>query len=149
MNLLVNKNAHRSYEIIDTFEAGMKLTGNEVKSLRSKHGSLKEAYVTFKKGHLVLTSAHIPPFQAQQASMEHYDPYHERILLVRKQEREKLRGSLKEKGHTLVPLRIYAKKRYIKIEIGIGRGKKKYDKRQDLRDRTSKRDAERAIKELS
>jgi SsrA-binding protein len=146
MNLLVNKHVHRNYEIIKSLEAGIQLSGNEVKSLRNKQGSLKEAYVTIRDNATLLVSAHIPPYQHQNSN-ESYDPYRERTILVHKKEQESLRSMIKQKGLTLVPLRIYAAKRFIKIELGVGKGKRNYDKRQDLRDRSNKREVERAMKE--
>ncbi len=146
MNLLVNKKLHHSYEVLETFEAGLKLTGNEVKSLRAKHGSLKEAYIITHNGEMFLSSCHIPHFQAGHKMYEHADTYHKRKLLLHKKQIEKLREKTKQKGLTLVPVRIYTKGDYIKIEIALVRGKKLHDKRADMKKRTAKREAERAMK---
>ena len=145
MNLLVNKFAKRNYEIIDTFEAGIKLAGWEVKTLRKKHGSIKEAYVTVNT-EVFLINAHLPLFQPNQKLYERVDPYQKRKLLLSRKQIEKLKSSLKQKGLAIIPLRIYEKGQLIKIEIAVGKGKKQHDKRSDLKNRTSKREAERAIK---
>jgi SsrA-binding protein len=147
MNLLVNKTVKRSYEIIDIFEAGIKLLGWETKTLRKKHGSLKEAYITIDN-EAWLVNCYLPLFQPNQKIYEGTDPYHKRKLLLSRKQIEKLKESLKQKGLTIVPLRIYEKGQLIKIEIAIARGKKLHDKRNDLKNRTSKREAERAMKNL-
>lgn len=146
MNLLVNKKLHHSYEVLETFEAGLQLNGSEVKSLRAKHGSLKEAYITTNNNEVFLTSCHLPHFQAGHKQYENADTYRQRKLLLHKKQIKKLKEKTKQRGLTLVPVRIYTKKNLIKIEIAIARGKKLHDKRADLKNRTSKREAERAIK---
>jgi SsrA-binding protein len=146
MNLLVNKTVRRSYEIKETLEAGIKLAGWEVKTLRKKHGSLKEAYVTVND-EVWLVNCYIPLFQPGQKMYEGIDPYHKRKLLLSKKQIDSLKSSQKQQGLTVVPMRIYAKGQLLKIEIAVAKGKKNYDKRKDLKDRTSKRDAERAIKD--
>jgi SsrA-binding protein len=145
MNLLVNKQVKRSYEIMDTFEAGVKLQGWEVKSLRLKHGSIKEAYITVDN-EVFLIGAHFPLFQAGHAHQESLDPYQKRKLLLSRKQIEDLKASQKRQGLTVVPMRIYEKGNLIKIEIAVARGKKLHDKRKTLKDRTSKREVERAIK---
>lgn len=145
MNLLVNKTVRRSYEIIDSLEAGLKLTGWEVKTLRKKHGSLKEAYITIDT-EVWLTNAYFPLFQPNQPQQESADPYQKRKLLLSKKQIDSLKSSLKQKGLTIVPMRIYEKGQLLKIEIAVAKGKKLHDKRRDLKDRTSKRDAERVMK---
>ena len=147
MNLLVNKYARSNYEIIETFEAGIKLLGWEVKSLRAKHGSIKEAYIS-QKDEVFLVNAHLPLFQPGHKTQEGLDPYRPRKLLLHKNQMDKIREGKKQKGLTLIPLRIYAAKKFVKVEIAIARGKQQHDKRRDLKDRTSKREAERAMKEL-
>lgn len=145
MNLLVNKKIRHSYEIISTFEAGLKLTGSEVKSLRQKHGSLKEAYIT-GTDELFLVSCHIPHFQAGHTIYENMDTYRKRKLLLHKKQITELKQKTKERGLTIAPVRIYTKGPFIKIEIALVRGKKLHDKRNDMKNKTAKRDAERAIK---
>jgi SsrA-binding protein len=146
MNLLVNKTVRRSYEIIGTLEAGIKLSGWEVKTLRKKHGSLKEAYITADK-EIWLINSYIPLFQPNQPQQESANPYQKRKLLLSKKQIDALLLSQKQKGLTIVPLRIYEKGQLLKIEIAVAKGKKNYDKRKDLKDRTSKRDVERAMKD--
>ena len=145
MNLLVNKTVRQSYEILESFEAGIKLAGWEVKTLRKKHGSIKEAYVTVDE-EVWLVGAHIPLYQPNQKQYEGLDPYQSRKLLLHHEQIEKIKDSQKQKGLTIVPMAIYEKGGLIKIEIAIARGKKLHDKRSDLQNRTSKREAERAIK---
>lgn len=145
MNSLVNKTVRRSYEIIDTYEAGIKLAGWEVKTLRKKHGSLKEAYITIDE-QVWLVNCYLPLFQPNQKMYEGTDPYQKRKLLLSRKQIDSLKSDLKQKGLTIVPLRIYEKGQLLKIEIAVAKGKKNYDKRKDLKDRTSKRDVERAIK---
>jgi SsrA-binding protein len=149
MNLLVNKTAHHHYEVHDTYEAGIKLTGSEVKSLRSKNGSLKEAYVKFLNNEVFLANAYIPPFQGKHARYENYDPSQMRKLLLSKKEIQTIKASLKQKGLTVIPLRIFARKRFIKIEIAVAKGKKEYNKREDLKKKAVKRDIEQKLKALS
>lgn len=146
MNLVINKAAKRSYEILESFEAGMKLSGWEVKTLRKKHGSIKEAYITVDD-EVWLVAAHIPLYQANQKHYEGLDPYQRRKLLLNKNQIEKLKASQKQKGLTVIPLRIYDKGGLIKIEIAFARGKKLHDKRSDMKAKTSKREADRAMKE--
>lgn len=145
MNLLVNKKIRHSYEVLETFEAGIKLSGSEVKSLRKKHGSIKEAYIKGDK-ELFLQNCHIPPFQPGHLAYENIDTYTARKILLNKKEISYLKGKQKEKGLSLAPVRIYEKGSLIKIEIALVRGKKLHDKRNDMKNRTSKREAERAIK---
>jgi len=146
MNLLVNKTVRRSYEIIDTLEAGIKLAGWEVKTLRKKHGSLKEAYVTVD-AEVWLANSYIPLYQPGHTENDGRDPYQKRKLLLSRKQIESLKSSQKQKGLTIVPMRIYEKGQLLKIEIAVARGKKLHDKRKTMKDRTSKRDAERAIKD--
>lgn len=145
MNLLVNKKIRHSYEILDTFEAGLKLTGSEVKTLRQKHGSLKEAYVTVDE-EVFLVGCHLPHFQPGHTKYEGIDTYRKRKLLLSKKQIKLLQSKGKQRGLTTVPMRIYTKGKLIKIEIALARGKKLHDKRSDMKNRTSKREAERAIK---
>jgi SsrA-binding protein len=146
MDLLVNKKIRHNYEILEKIEAGIELLGTEVKSLRKKHGSLKESYIKEINNELFLVSAHIPPYQKTHALYKDFDSYRERKLLLHKKEIEKLKESQKQKGLTLVPVRIYGKGNLIKLELAVARGKKLHDKRADLKKRTAKREAERAMK---
>lgn len=147
MNLVVNKIVHLNYHLLSSFEAGMKLTGAEVKSLRAKNGSLKEAYIKIDDHGAYLTNAYIPPYQGTQLMYESYDPYQNRTLLLSHKELTTIRKAIRQKGHTVVPIRIYASKRFIKIEIAIAKGKHQYDKREDLKERSIRMDIDRVLKE--
>ncbi len=147
MNLVVNKTVGLNYHLLESYEAGIKLTGAEVKSLRSKNGSLKEAYIKVDDHGAYLTSAYIPPYQGTQLMYETYDPYQKRTLLLSTRELEHIRKAIKQKGHTVVPVRIYATKRFIKVEIAIAKGKHQYDKREDLKKRSINMDIDRELRE--
>jgi SsrA-binding protein len=147
----VNKRAHYDYEISDKYEAGISLLGYEVKSIRNKHVSLKGAFVTIKAGkgndsEIYLTNAHIPKYE-KATTIDAYDPDRPRKLLLHSKEIAKLIGKKQEQGLTLVPLRIYSAHNLIKLEFGIGRGKKKYDKREDIKKRDTDLEMRRAMKE--
>ncbi|KKR21951.1 MAG: SsrA-binding protein [Candidatus Moranbacteria bacterium GW2011_GWA2_39_41] len=139
--LAYNKRANFDYEISDKYEAGLVLTGAEVKSVKMGHISLKESFVTTKGGELYLTNAHITPYK-QAGEIKNYDPTQPRKLLLRKSEIKHLTGKVRIAGLTLVPISVYTKKRLLKLEFGVGKGKKKYDKRETI----SKREVERNIK---
>ena len=143
---ILNKRARHEYHILETYEAGMILTGSEVKSLRAGQANLKEAHCVIRNEKLLLIGCHISPYKPA-ARNNPVDPARTKELLLRKKEIEKLLGKLKEKGLTLVPLKVYFNERgYAKIEIGLARGKKLYDKRQDSKDRDVKRDLQRKYK---
>jgi len=139
--LAFNKRANFDYEISDKYEAGLVLTGPEVKSVKMGHISLKESFVTAKGTELYLTNAHITPYK-HAGEIKNYDPTRPRKLLLRSTEIKHLTGKIRIKGLTLVPIRVYTKKRLLKLEFGVGKGKKKYDKRETI----SKREVERNIK---
>jgi len=135
--LAYNKRANFDYEISEKIEAGLVLFGHEVKSIKTGHVSLKGSFVTVKQGdgkisEIILTNAHIPKYQ-QATKVNNYDPDRPRKLLLHKNEIKKLIGKRKEQGLTLIPIKIYTKRGLIKLEFGIGRGKKKYDKREDIK----------------
>lgn len=132
-----NRRARHDYLIEDTFEAGMVLTGSEIKSIRGGQVSLGDSYATVREGELWLINAHISPYN--QASYENHEPRRDRKLLMHRREINRLTGKLQEKGLTLVPLRLYLKNSRAKIELGLGRGKKLYDKRQSMREREDNR----------
>lgn len=138
-----NKKARHDYIITDTFEAGMMLTGSEIKSVRAGQVNLRDSYATVREGELWLISAHIAPYK--QASRENHEPRRERKLLMHRREINRLVGKLQEKGLTLVPLKIYLKKGRAKIELGLGQGKRLYDKRQSMRERTDRRQMDREM----
>lgn len=138
----VNKRASFDYEILERFEAGIVLTGQEVKSIKTGHISLAGAFVTLKGNEAWLTNAHVSPYKMAGA-LPNYEPTRPRKLLLHKQELSSLYGKIKQKGLTLVPIRVYTKGNKIKLEFGIGRGKKKYEKR----DLIKKREVDKKIRE--
>ena len=140
-----NKKARFEYEILDTLEAGLVLSGPEVKSIRSGHITLKGSFVTFHRDEANLTNAHISKYK-YAGSVTDYVPDRSRKLLLKKKEISYLRGKSQEKGLTIMPLSVYTKGRHIKVEIGIGRGKKKFDKRRTIKDRETKREIARKMK---
>lgn len=137
----VNKRAYFDYEILENFEAGVVLTGQEVKSIKTGHISLAGAFVTMKGAEAWLTNSHVPPYKMAGKILD-YEPTRPRKLLLRKKELSSLIGKIKQKGLTLVPLRVYTKGSKIKLEFGIGRGKKKYEKRETIK----KREIDRKIR---
>ncbi len=139
-----NRKARHDYHIIDTIEAGIVLKGSEVKSIREGRVNLQDAYARFKKGELWLIGMHISPYK--QAAFEQPDPRRDRKLLLHKRELKRLFRQVEEKGVTLVPLKIYFKKHLVKVELGIARGKKQYDKRAAIAERDQKREMERLRK---
>ncbi len=143
--LAFNKRAGFDYELEDHFEAGLVLTGAEVKSVKNGHLSLKGSFVTMHEGELFLTNANISPYPFAKTTLA-YDPTRSRKLLVKKSEIRSLIGKLHAKGLTLVPLRVYTKRRLVKLEFAIGRGKKALDKRSDIRKREDNRKIEQALK---
>ena len=143
--LATNKRAHFDYLISDKYEAGLVLLGGEVKSVRAGHISLKESFVTIKESELFLTNAHIS-FYKQAGEVKNYNPTRPRKLLLRKSEIKHLIGKLRIAGLTLVPLRVYTKKRLLKLEFGIGKGKNKFDKREDIKKKDADRSIQRALK---
>ena len=140
----INKKAKFDYEILDTLEAGLVLTGPEVKSIRSKQIKLTGSFVTFHGDEAYLLNTHITKYK--YASIKDYEPERSRKLLLNKKQIAYLRAKLQEKGLTIVPLSVYTKGRKIKVEIGIGRGKKQYDKKRVIKERQEKRDMKRALK---
>jgi len=143
--LAVNRRAKYDYNILETFEAGLALKGREVKSIKIGHLSLKGAYISIKNNQAYLLNAYISPFQPKNMSKD-YDPERARKLLLHKKEIQHLIGKSNERGLTLVPIKVYTKRSRIKLEFGIGRGKKKIDKRQSIKKRESKREIERNLK---
>lgn len=143
--IATNRKARHEYHIQDTFEAGLVLMGSEIKSIRAGHVSLQEGYVAFQGGEAWLVDVHIAPYNP--ASREGHEPRRRRKLLLHRREIDRLMSRVQEKGFTVVPLQIYLKEGRAKLEIGLGRGKKLYDKRETIAERESKRRVERALKE--
>ena len=134
-----NRRARHDYAILDTFEAGIALTGTEVKSLRAGRASLVDGFGQVKDGEIYLHSVHIPEYA--QGTWTNHEPRRTRKLLLKRGEIDRLVGKVKESGLTLVPLSLYFADGWAKVELGLARGKRSYDKRQDL----AKRDADREI----
>jgi SsrA-binding protein len=139
-----NRKAHHDYNILETYEAGIALLGSEIKSVRDNRVSLGEAYIRADGGELWLVGAHIARYEA--ASYMSHEPTRARKLLMHRKEIRILMGKLAEKGLTLIPLRMYIKERTAKLEIGLGRGKKLYDKRETIMRRETDREIERTLK---
>ena len=144
-NLLENKKVHFNYEILERFETGIELFGFEVKSLRSKLGSLEGSYVTIRGNEAYLIGSFIPAYQVKNTPKD-YDPKRNRRLLLNKKQIFEL-SQTENKGLTLVPIVMYNNKRWIKIEIALVRGKKKFDKREDIKKRQSNIDIRRELKD--
>jgi len=139
-----NKKAYHDYFIDETFEAGVELAGTEVKSLRQGNCSIKESYVTIDNGQVYINKMHINPYE--KANIFNKDPLRKRKLLLHKYEINKLLGRTKDKGVTIVPLKVYFSGSLVKVEIGLARGKKLYDKRHDLAKKDQEREARRDFK---
>jgi SsrA-binding protein len=140
-----NRKAFHNFSIEETFEAGIVLEGSEVKSLRNGNVSLKESYALVEKGEVYLYNMHIAPYE--KASAYSPDPKRKRKLLLHKWEIRRLIGKVRERGYTLIPLKVYFKGPFAKIELGLAKGKKKYDKRRELAEKAERRELERALKE--
>lgn len=142
---LKNRSAYHDYFIDDKYDAGMVLLGTEVKSLRDGRASFNDSYCIFDKGELWLKSLHISEYS--HGTTNNHDPLRDRKLLLKKRELAKLEARIKEKGYTIIPLRIFFNdRRLIKIEIGLGKGKKQYDKRETIKQRDNDRELKRYIK---
>ncbi len=143
-NITVNRKARHEYTILQTFEAGIVLTGTEVKSLRQGKANLVDSYANLKNGEMWLFGAHISEYN--QGNINNHVPTRTRKLLLNKSEIRKLIGKVKEKGLTLIPLRLYFKNGKVKVELALAKGKKVYDKREAIAKKDLKREQERRIK---
>ncbi len=143
--LTVNKKAYHNYEILETIEAGIELKGSEVKSAKNGHINIRDSFAIIDNGEVFLLNSHIPPYQ--YSTYDRVDPYRRRKLLLHRREIDRLAGKLKTKGLTLVPLKVYVKNGKIKVELALVKGRKKYDKREIIREKEMKREMEREIKE--
>ena len=139
-----NKKAYFDYFIENTFEAGVVLHGTEVKSLRMGKCSIKESFIRIENGEVYVYGMHISPYE--KGNIFNKDPLRIKKLLLHKYEVNKLNGQLATKGYTIVPLKVYLKGRLVKMEIGLARGKKLYDKRQDIAKKDQRREAEKEFK---
>ena len=143
-NITVNRKARHEYAILQTFEAGIALVGTEVKSLRQGKANLVDGYAKIENGEVWLVSVHISEYT--QGNINNHDPVRQRKLLLKSSEIRKLIGKTKEKGLTLIPLRLYFKNGKVKVELALAKGKKVYDKRRDIAKRDFQREQERRIK---
>ncbi|WP_054754678.1 SsrA-binding protein SmpB [Piscibacillus salipiscarius] len=143
--IATNRKARHDFFIEETYEAGMVLKGTEIKSIRAGRVNLKDAFARISKGEAYVHNLHISPYE--QGNQFNHEPTRARKLLLHKSEINKLIGKTQQKGYSLVPLKIYIKNGVAKLLIGLGKGKKKYDKREDLKQKAMKRDVERALKD--
>ncbi|KHD86480.1 SsrA-binding protein SmpB [Heyndrickxia ginsengihumi] len=139
-----NRKANHDYFIEETYEAGIVLQGTEIKSIRAGRVNLKDSFARIEKGEVFLYNMHISPYE--QGNRYNHDPLRTRKLLLQRKQINKLIGETKEQGYSLVPLKMYIKNGYAKVLIGLARGKKNYDKREDLKKKEAKREIERAFK---
>lgn len=140
-----NRKARHDYHIHETYEAGIALTGTEVKSLRAGKANLKDSYAHIENGEMMISQMHISPYE--QGNIFNHEPMRKRKLLMHKKEILKLFGKTREKGYSLVPLKLYFTRGKAKLQIALASGKKNYDKRQDIAARDAKRDMERAMRD--
>lgn len=140
-----NRTAHRDFEIDETYEAGLVLTGTEVKSLRQGRCSLKDGFATVRDGEVFLHNVHIAPYT--EGNRYNHEPRRTRKLLLHKKEIARLIGKTQEKGYTLIPLKIYFRRGYAKVELAVAKGLRKYDKREKIKRKEQEREIDRAIKE--
>lgn len=140
-----NRKARFLYEILETYEAGIQLIGTEVKSIRAGRINLQDGYALIRKGEVWLINVNISPYEATGAYFNH-DPKRSRKLLLHRQEISKLIGKTEQKGLTLVPLKVYLKKGIVKVQIGLGKGKKLHDKRETIKRREDQKEMQRVVK---
>lgn len=140
-----NRKARHDYHIHETYEAGIALTGTEVKSIRAGRVNLKDSYAHVENGEMMISQMHISPYE--QGNIFNHEPMRKRKLLMHKREILKLFGKTREKGYSLVPLKLYFTRGKVKVQLALASGKKNYDKRQDIAARDAKRDMERAMRD--
>lgn len=139
-----NRKAYHDYHIEDTLEAGIALLGTEVKSLREGRANLKDGYVIIKGGEAYLLNCHISPYS--HGNITNHEPLRTRKLLLHRKEIDRLRGKIEAKGYTLIPLKLYFKDSFAKVEIGLARGKKIFEKRDTIKEKEARREIEKATK---
>lgn len=139
-----NRKAYHDYFIQETYETGISLLGTEVKSLREGKVNLKDSYVIIKDNEAFLLNCHISPYS--HGNIQNHDPLRTRKLLLHRKEINKLFGALSQKGFTIIPLKVYFKKGKAKVEIGLAKGKRKYEKREAIREKEARREIERHLK---
>ncbi|QGH34155.1 SsrA-binding protein SmpB [Gracilibacillus salitolerans] len=140
-----NKKANHDYFIEETFEAGLVLQGTEIKSIRAGRVNLKDSFATIKQGEAYINNMHISPYE--QGNRYNHEPTRARKLLLHRKQIDRLIGESQQAGYSIIPLKVYIKNGFAKVLIGLGKGKKKYDKREDLKQKQAKRDMDRAIKD--
>ncbi|TLS35331.1 SsrA-binding protein SmpB [Pseudalkalibacillus caeni] len=140
-----NKKARHDYSVEETYEAGIVLKGTEIKSIRARRVQIKDSHAIIRNGEVFLVNMHISEYE--QGNIYNHDPTRSRKLLMKKKEIDKLIGLTKEKGYALVPLKVYIKNGFAKVLLGLAKGKKKFDKREDLKRKTMKREVEKAMKD--
>ncbi|WP_017547912.1 SsrA-binding protein SmpB [Salinicoccus carnicancri] len=145
--LAQNRKASHDYTIEETIEAGIELKGTEIKSIRRGSANLKDAYARVYKGEMYVYNMHIAPYE--EGNRYNHDPLRTRKLLLKRKQIDKLYGISKETGYALIPLKLYIKNGFCKVLLGVAKGKKKYDKREDLKQKQMKRDIARAMKDRS
>ena len=143
--ITVNRAARHEYFVLETYEAGTEHYGTEIKSIRNGSVNLKESWADIQNGEVFINGMHISPYE--KGNIFNKDPFRVRKLLLHKKEINKLAGRIKQDGLTLIPLSLYFKKQYVKVELGLCKGKKLYDKRETIAKRDAKRDIDRAMKE--
>ena len=143
--ITVNRAARHEYFVLETYEAGIELYGTEIKSIRNGSVNLKESWADIQNGEVFINGMHISPYE--KGNIFNKDPFRARRLLLHRKEINKLAGRIKQEGLTLIPLSLYFKKQYVKVELGLCKGKKLYDKRDAIAKRDAKRDIDRAMKE--
>jgi SsrA-binding protein len=146
-DVATNRQASFRYNLLDRWEAGIQLTGTEVKSLRSGQAQMKDSYATVRDGEVWLHNMHIPPYGP--AARENHEPERPRKLLLKRREIERLMGTTAEKGLTLVPTRIYFRGAHAKVEIALAQGKDRFDKRETIKRREMARDVQRELREVN
>jgi len=142
--LVENRKAWHDYEIMESFEAGLVLTGTEIKSLRAGKGNLSDSYARIEKGEVWVVNMHISPFE--QGNRANVDPLRPRKALMHQEEIRRLVGKTREKGFSLIPLKVFLSHGYAKIELALARGKRQYDKREAIAERETARERERVLK---
>ena len=143
--ITTNRAARHEYFVLETFEAGIELYGTEIKSIRNGSVNLKESWADIQNGEVFVYGMHVSPYE--MGNIFNRDPFRVRKLLLHRKEINKLMGKIKQEGLTLIPLSLYFKKQYVKVELGLCKGKKLYDKRETMAKRDAKRDIDRAMKE--
>ena len=146
IDIAVNKKAYHDYEIFETMEAGIELRGTEIKSIRGNRANLKDSFVLIRQGSAWVHNMHISPYGF--GNIFNHDPTRPRRLLLHKKQIVRLESQSAQKGYTVIPLKIYIKGKFAKVQIGLAKGKKVYDKREDIKDKDLQRDMEREIKNI-